>query len=81
MGLSENEILPNSMDDISIMEYSIHFQACPIHDTLQCISTPPYHVDFGIKEICAKAWQEVAYMQCYTGHFILLEEVLYFGDF
>ena len=59
----------------------LDFQACPIHDTLQCISTPPYHVDFGIKEICAKAWQEVAYMQCYTGHFILLEEVLYFGDF
>lgn len=38
-------------------------------------------MDFGIKEICAKAWQEVAYMQCYTGHFILLEEVLYFWGF
>ena len=32
----------------------------------QCISTPQYHVDFGIKEIHAKAWQEVAYNHIYS---------------
>ena len=50
----------------------------------QCISTPQYHVDFGIKEIHAKAWQEVAYNHIYSATLatlFYLRKFCTFGDF
>ena len=49
---------------LSINLLSIHIFMIPFK--FQCISTPQYHVDFGIKEIHAKAWQEVAYNHIYS---------------